>query len=119
MMERRRFPPPWIAEAPGAILPRPSPTFSYAPRNIIGRLPINFFGEELLTVGHPTMRRRRRVKSKPLPLGSSLYGAIQLIGQSLRARYQPPEELPSDMARLLTQLNESTEPELPLPSKLS
>ena len=81
--------------------------------------PLTFFGEELLTVGHPTMRSRRRVKSKPLPLGSSLYGAIQLIGQSLRARYQSPEELPSDMVRLLTQLNESTEPELPLPSKPS
>jgi hypothetical protein len=46
-----------------------------------------------------------------------LYGAIQLIGQPLRARYQPPDEVPSDMIRLLTQLNESTEPELLLPSK--
>jgi hypothetical protein len=98
----------------------PARVFGYAPRNIIARLPINTLGEELLTIGHPTMLGRGRVKSKLLPpWGSSLYGAIQLIGQSLRARYQPPEEVPSDMVRLLTQLNESTEPELQLPSKLS
>jgi hypothetical protein len=29
-----------------------------------------------------------------------------------RTRYQPPEEVPSDMVGLLTQLNESTESEL-------
>jgi hypothetical protein len=58
------------------------------------------------------MLGRRRLKSKLLPLGSSLYAAVRSIGEALRARYQPPEEVPSDMVRLLTQLNESTEPEL-------
>ena len=58
------------------------------------------------------MLGRRRVKSKLFPLGSSLYAAVRSIGEALRARYQPPEEVPSDMVRLLTQLNESTEPEL-------
>jgi hypothetical protein len=70
----------------------------------------------LLTV-YPTMLGRRRVKSKLLPLGSSLYAAVRSIVEALRARYQPPEEVPSDMVRLLTQLNESTEPELQLPQR--
>jgi len=65
------------------------------------------------------MLGRRRVKSKLFPLGSSLYAAVRSIGEALRARYQPPEEVPPDMVRLLTLLNESTEPELRLPSKLS
>ena len=39
------------------------------------------------------MLGRRRVKSKLLPLGSSLYAAVRSIGEALRARYRPPEEV--------------------------
>jgi DNA-binding transcriptional MocR family regulator len=41
-----------------------------------------------------------------------LYAAVRSIGEALRTRYRPPEEVPSDMVWLLTQIKESTEPEL-------
>jgi hypothetical protein len=39
------------------------------------------------------MLGRRSVKSKLLPLGSSLYATVRSIGEALRARCQPPEEV--------------------------
>ena len=55
----------------------------------------------------PSHRRFGRASSRLLPPQSSLYGALQtIIGNELRARYEPPRDTPAEIARLLTLLDE-------------
>jgi hypothetical protein len=57
-------------------------------------------------------RHLSRVSSKLLPSDTSLYNAMQaIIGQELRARYEPPQEVPPEMLRLLAHLDEQAEKE--------
>ena len=52
-------------------------------------------------------RHLSRASSKLLPSDTSLYNAMQaIIGQELRARYETPQEVPSEMLGLLTHLDE-------------
>jgi hypothetical protein len=57
------------------------------------------------------MSRRRhlgRVSAEFLTADGSLFNAIQsIIGQKLRQRYTPPREIPPEMLRLLTELDDS------------
>jgi hypothetical protein len=52
-------------------------------------------------------RHLGRVSAELLTADGSLFNAIQsIIGQKLHERYAPPKEVPADMWRLLTQLDE-------------
>ena len=54
-----------------------------------------------------------RVSSKLLPPEASLYKAMQaIIGAELRARYQLPTTIPSDLDKLLEKLDEATQKDL-------